>query len=206
MVVKVEINIDERGDYIHFFGTTGNKDIFFKNIRQAGGLLFNIDKTRIIIDPGVNTFYKYINSYQDEKIDGIILSHIHIDHSNDLNIFVELMTNEGEYKTGTLILPNQAIEERILQPYVRDFPKEIYITKPNPSQKLVCKNPTIILAITFFILRISLKTLKKMPIPEIAATIVDTSRIRIIPCCSNMIVKAIKIAPIETEIKNIYLL
>lgn len=136
MVVKVEINIAERGDYIHFFGTTGNKDIFFKNIRQAGGLLFNIDKTRIIIDPGVNTFYKYINSYQDEKIDGIILSHIHIDHSNDLNIFVELMTNGGEYKTGTLILPNQAIEERILQPYVRDFPKEIYITKPNTQYRI----------------------------------------------------------------------
>ncbi len=83
-------------DFIHFFGTTGNKDIFFKKIRQVGGLYFSVDDTNIIIDPGVNTFYKYINTYED-KIDGIILSHIHIDHSNDLNIFVELMTN-GEKK------------------------------------------------------------------------------------------------------------
>ena len=67
------------------------------------------------IDPGPNTFYKYLNFYDDE-IDGIILSHLHIDHSNDLNIFVELMTNGGESKRGTLVLPNQAIEEKGLFP------------------------------------------------------------------------------------------
>ncbi len=98
-------------DFIHFFRTTGNKDIFFKKIRQAGGLYFNVDDTKIIIDPGPSTFYKYINTYED-KIDGIILSHIHIDHSNDLNIFVELMTDGGETKQGTLLLPEQAIEEQ----------------------------------------------------------------------------------------------
>lgn len=47
-------------DFIHFFGTTGNKDIFFKKIRSAGGLYFSVDNTNIIIDPGPNTFYKYI--------------------------------------------------------------------------------------------------------------------------------------------------
>lgn len=122
-------------DFIHFFGTTGNKDIFFKKIRQAGGLYFSVDGTNIIIDPGVNTFYKYINTYKD-KIDGIILSHIHIDHSNDLNIFVELMTNGGEEKQGTLLLPNQAIEERVLQPYVIDFPKYVNIIKSNTDYKI----------------------------------------------------------------------
>ena len=132
-------------NFIHFFGTTGNKDVFFKNIRQAGGLLLNIDNTKIRVDPGVNTFYKYINSYQDEKIDGIILSHVHIDHSNDLNIFVELMTNGGEDKTGTLILPNQAIEERVLQSYVKEFPKEVYIIEPNTQYTI--KNIEIISSI-----------------------------------------------------------
>lgn len=89
-------------DFIHFFGTTGNKDIFFKKIRSPGGLYLSIDNTNIIIDPGVNTFYKYIHTYED-KLDGIILSHVHIDHSNDLNILVELMTEGGEEKRGTLI-------------------------------------------------------------------------------------------------------
>lgn len=122
-------------DFIHFFGTTGNKDIFFKNIREAGGLYFHVDDTKIIIDPGVNTFYKYIHTYED-KIDGIILSHIHIDHSNDLNIFVELMTNGGEEKQGTLILPKQAIEEKVLFPYVKEFPKNLEVLKANTEYKI----------------------------------------------------------------------
>lgn len=119
-------------DFIHFFGTTGNKDIFFKKIRSSGGLYFSVDNTNIIIDPGPNTFYKYINTYEN-KIDGIILSHIHIDHSNDLNIFVELMTNGGEEKQGSLLLPNQAIEERVLFPYVKEFPEHLEIIKPNSN-------------------------------------------------------------------------
>lgn len=117
-------------DFIHFFGTTGDKDVFFNNIRSAGGLYFNIDDTKFIIDPGVNTFYPYINQYQD-KLDGIVLSHVHIDHSNDLNIFVELMTKGGKDKRGTLIVPNQAVENKVLQSYVREFPKSMYIIKPS---------------------------------------------------------------------------
>lgn len=122
-------------DFIHFFGTTGNKDIFFKKIREAGGLYLNVDNTKIIIDPGVNTFYKYINTYE-EDIDGIILSHIHIDHSNDLNIFVELMTNGGEKKKGTLLVPNQAIQEKVLYEYVMNFPEHISIIKPSTTYKI----------------------------------------------------------------------
>lgn len=124
-------------DFIHFFGTTGNKDIFFKKIRSAGGLYFHVDDTNLIIDPGVYTFYKYIHTYQD-KIDGIILSHIHIDHSNDLNIFVELMTNGGEEKRGTVLVPNQAIEEKVLYSYLKDFPEHLEIVKPN--SKYAIKN------------------------------------------------------------------
>lgn len=128
-------NSNSKKNFIHFFGTTGNKDIFFKKIRSAGGLCLSVDDTNIIIDPGVNTFYKYIYTYED-KIDGIILSHIHIDHSNDLNIFVELMTNGGETKQGTLLVPNQAIEEKILYEYVKDFPEYLNIIKPNTSYKI----------------------------------------------------------------------
>lgn len=131
-------------DFIHFFGTTGNKDVFFKNIRSAGGLYLSVDDTNIVIDPGVNTFYKYTHTYED-KIDGIILSHIHIDHSNDLNIFVELMTKGGEEKRGTLLVPNQAIQEKVLYPYVKDFPEHLEIIKPNSNYTI--KNIEIITSI-----------------------------------------------------------
>lgn len=131
-------------DFIHFFGTTGNKDIFFKKIRSPGGLYFNVDDTHIVIDPGVNTFYKYMDKY-NEKIDGIILSHIHIDHSNDLNIFVELMTDGGETKRGTVLLPKQALDENVLYKYLRDFPQNIDIIEPTTKYNI--KNVNIITSI-----------------------------------------------------------
>lgn len=122
-------------NFIHFFGTTGSKEIFFKRIREAGGLYLKADDTNIIIDPGVNTFNKYINNYEDE-LDGIILSHIHIDHSNDLNIFVELMTNGGDEKRGTVLLPKQAIDDKILQRYLMNFPQNLHIIKPRTKYKI----------------------------------------------------------------------
>ncbi len=122
-------------DFIHFFGTTGDKGIFFKKIRSAGGYYCCIDGTTIVIDPGPTTLYKYINSY-DDKIDGIVLSHIHIDHSNDLNILVELMTEGGASKRGTLLLPKQAIDEKVLFPYLREFPENLQVIQPNSNYKI----------------------------------------------------------------------
>ena len=64
------------------------------------------------------------------------MSHIHIDHSNDLNIFVELMTNGGEEKQGTLLLPKQAIDEKVLFPYLKEFPERLGIIKANTKYKI----------------------------------------------------------------------
>lgn len=136
-------------DFIHFFGTTGDKDIFFNKTLSSGGLYISIDNTNIIIDPGPNTFYKYLKFYRD-KIDGIILSHVHIDHSNDLNIFVELMTDGGTQKTGTVLLPNQAIEEKVLQPYVKNFPKELNTIKPNTKYKTKNHNIGLVTDTVYF--------------------------------------------------------
>ena len=124
-------------DYIHFFGTTGNKDIIFKNIRSAGGLYIHIDDTHIVFDPGIHTFYKYIHTYGNkETIDGIIVSHVHIDHANDLNIFIELMTNGGREKRGSVVVPKQAIDNKILQPYLENFPEKIETIEANRTYKI----------------------------------------------------------------------
>lgn len=122
-------------DIIHFFGTTGSKDVFFNKIRLSGGLYLDIDDTKLILDPGPGTFYQYISHYKNE-IDGIVLSHVHIDHSNDLNLLVELMTDGGENKKGTVLLPNQALEDRVLQPYVANFPEELEVIKPKAQYQI----------------------------------------------------------------------
>ena len=48
------------------------------------------------------------------------------------------MTNGGEEKQGSLLLPNQAIEERVLFPYVKNFPEHLEIVKLN--SKYTIKN------------------------------------------------------------------
>lgn len=120
-------------NFIHFLGTTGDKEIFFKGIRAMGGLYLNIQDTAIILDPGVGTFANFIKKYAKVKLDGILLSHVHIDHSNDMNIFIEYMGACGERKQGSLLLPKQAIDDNVISSYLMEYPKDVYISRPNQS-------------------------------------------------------------------------
>ena len=46
------------------------------------------------------------------------------------------MTNGGESKRGTLVLPNQAIEEKVLFPYLKGFPKNLEVIVPNSKYRI----------------------------------------------------------------------
>lgn len=46
------------------------------------------------------------------------------------------MTNGGESKRGTLVLPNQAIEEKVLFPYLKGFPKKLEVIVPNSKYRI----------------------------------------------------------------------
>ncbi len=43
-------------------------------------------------------------------LDGIILTHRHIDHANDVNIIIEAMTNGGHNPKGVLFAPSDALD------------------------------------------------------------------------------------------------
>ena len=44
------------------------------------------------------------------ELDGIFLSHRHIDHANDVNIIIEAMTNGGKDQRGILFAPSDALD------------------------------------------------------------------------------------------------
>lgn len=46
------------------------------------------------------------------------------------------MTDGGETKQGTLLLPEQAIEEKVLFPYLTNFPDKLEIIKPSTKYKI----------------------------------------------------------------------
>jgi phosphoribosyl 1,2-cyclic phosphodiesterase len=63
-------------------------------------------------------------------LDGIILTHRHIDHSNDINIMIEAMTNGGFKKKGIVFAPKDALEgDPVILKYVRDQVERIEILK-----------------------------------------------------------------------------
>lgn len=121
-------------NFIHFFGTTGDKALIFSNKRSTGGVYVCMDGIKAILDPGPGTLNKFVEQYPDmiSEIDAVVLSHVHFDHSNDFNVFIEGMTRGGDAKRGVVLAPRQALygEDRIINNYLRSFPERIYEVEP----------------------------------------------------------------------------
>jgi phosphoribosyl 1,2-cyclic phosphodiesterase len=65
-------------------------------------------------------------------LDAIVLSHKHLDHSNDVNVMVEAMTQGGWKPRGALLAPRDAFEgEPVILPYVRKFVSREVMLEPS---------------------------------------------------------------------------
>jgi len=70
-------------------------------------------------------------------LDGIILTHRHLDHANDINIMIEAMTNGGFKKRGAVFAPTDAYEEDpVILKYIRDHIEKIEILKEKETYKI----------------------------------------------------------------------
>ena len=88
-------------NFIKFLGTAGARFVVIKQLRKSGGIWISLDDTNLLIDPGPGSLVRCLSSkpkLNPTKLDGIILTHRHIDHSNDINIMIEAMTNGGHKK------------------------------------------------------------------------------------------------------------
>lgn len=111
--------------FIKFFGTGGARFVASKQLRATGGLWLNYKKTNLYIDPGPGAIVKIREAeevFEPENLDGIILTHKHMDHSNDVNILIESMAEGGFKKRGTLFAPQDAIgEDPVVFRFVRNY-------------------------------------------------------------------------------------
>lgn len=120
-----------------FFGITGDKKLMFDNSLAAGsGLYLELNGNKIIMDPGPGTFNNFNQKYPKEisSLDAVILSHVHFDHSTDINVMIEGMTNGGKLKRGNLITLEHAYngESRVVYNYLKDFPLNTYLVDEKP--------------------------------------------------------------------------
>ncbi|MFA5095796.1 MAG: MBL fold metallo-hydrolase [Candidatus Omnitrophota bacterium] len=119
--------------FIKFLGTAGARFVMIEQLRSSGGIWVSGRGTNILIDPGPGSLVRCAASrprLDPAKLDGIILTHKHLDHSNDINVMIEAMTGGGFKKRGVVFCPADARgEDPIILKYAAKLPAKIETLK-----------------------------------------------------------------------------
>lgn len=95
----------------------------FRFLRRSGGFLLFLSGNLVHVDPGPGAFvYLHQLGIDPRSIDLIVLSHIHLDHSSDVNSVIESATDGGKIKHIALFAPRSAFEghHRVVLPFIRE--------------------------------------------------------------------------------------
>ncbi len=116
---------------ITFLGTGGARVLVFKQLLASGGLWIEQADTRISLDPGPGALVQATKRKLDPtKLDAILLSHRHLDHSGDVNAMIEAMTTGGFNKRGLVLAPRDAYEDDpVILQYLRGYVRELVTIK-----------------------------------------------------------------------------
>lgn len=126
----------QQSDYgITFLGTAGARIMVASQILASGGLWFDFGDTEILLDPGPGTIVQTARrKLKATKLKAIILSHKHLDHSGDVNVMIEAMTEGGFRPGGVLFAPRDALDnDPVVLHYVRPFLERIEILQEGGS-------------------------------------------------------------------------
>lgn len=100
-----------------------------RQLRASGGIWFSLGGEQVLVDPGPGSLVKCHSSrpkMDPVGLSGVILTHRHLDHANDVNAIIEAMTEGGSNRKGYLLAPRDAFSgaDPVVQMYVRDFLEE----------------------------------------------------------------------------------
>ncbi len=121
--------------WIKFLGTAGARFVMIRQLRSSAGIWYHLDGFHLLVDPGPGTLVRCASSrprLNPGDLDAILLSHIHIDHSTDINVMIEGMTDGGLKQRGMLLAPTEALqgENRVVLPYLQSAPRKTEILTP----------------------------------------------------------------------------
>jgi phosphoribosyl 1,2-cyclic phosphodiesterase len=92
------------------------------------------------MDPGPGALVRCLASkpkLDPPKLDGILLSHKHLDHSGDINAMIEAMTEGGHRRRGILFAPEDALEEDpVVFRYLRSYLERIEVLRENSDYSI----------------------------------------------------------------------
>src|SRR4030042_2661530 len=126
--------------FLKFIGTAGARFVVMKQLRASGGLWMSVEKTNLSIDPGPGALVRCLSSkpkLDPSALDAILLTHKHLDHSGDVNVMIEAMTDGGFKKRGVLFAPEDALEDDpVVLRYLRDSLERIEILRENSEYRI----------------------------------------------------------------------
>jgi ribonuclease BN (tRNA processing enzyme) len=95
---------------IIFLGTGGDSYSVGKQIRSSGGIVLQINENQFHIDPGPSSLLMAKEVGVNLRANtALLVSHNHLNHSNDVNAVIDSMTYAGFDKKGVLIASNEVI-------------------------------------------------------------------------------------------------
>ncbi|MCX8126751.1 MAG: MBL fold metallo-hydrolase [Dehalococcoidia bacterium] len=102
-----------------------------KQILASGGSWLNFGGTEILLDPGPGCLVHAVKRKLDPtRLAAIVLSHKHLDHSGDINVMIEAMTDGGRRERGRGFAPSDALNSEsdpVVLRYLRSFPEAIEV-------------------------------------------------------------------------------
>ncbi|HLH71035.1 MAG TPA: MBL fold metallo-hydrolase [Candidatus Dormibacteraeota bacterium] len=119
-------------------GTAGARFMVMRQVAASGGLYLQEGATRLAMDPGPGAVVQYARQQIDlAQLDGILLSHRHLDHCGDVNVMIEGMTEGGFRPRGTLFCPGDALDDDpVVLRYLRHFPQCLVRLQPQTRYHL----------------------------------------------------------------------
>lgn len=96
---------------LHFLGTGGGRFCMIRQLRRTGGFMVEHEGTWLDVDPAPGALVRALEDDHDPSVlDGIFVSHAHLDHCGDLEVMIEAMTDGCTTERGTLIANRTSLE------------------------------------------------------------------------------------------------
>jgi len=126
------------GDCVKFLGTAGARFVVARQLRYSAGTYLCLKGRRLMLDPGPGTLLRCAKArpkVDPTKLDAVILTHKHIDHSNDVNIMIDAMTAGGFSGRGELFAPRECLEgeDAVVLRYLQGFLDRMVALEPESA-------------------------------------------------------------------------
>lgn len=94
---------------LKFLGTGGGRYVTGFQRRKTSGIIVETEETTLHVDPGPGALVETHQNHEPDATEAVIISHAHLDHCNDAEALIEMMT-EAYDKPGTVFANETALK------------------------------------------------------------------------------------------------